>query len=156
MAAGGAERGAAGDDARAGQRAFVDRALQSEVDVVVRADIADGGEAGVERALGVDVRCGGLVDGAFAENILVEILRLAGDVRVAVDETRQQRDVAEVDDLRAGGEIFHYIGGGADGDDAVALDDDGLVVEHFAGGGVDEVRGLDDRDGLGSGVSGEQ
>ena len=75
---------------------------------------------------------------------VVVVARLLGEVDVRVDEARQQRGVAEVDDLRAGRD------GDVDADDAVARVDDDGVVHDGVRGAVEEVGGFEG-DGLGLG-----
>jgi hypothetical protein len=53
MAAGGPEGIAGGNDARADDLAFIDRLLEADIVPRIGADIADGGEAGVQRRPGV-------------------------------------------------------------------------------------------------------
>ena len=71
----------------------------------------------------------------------------ADDVRVRVDESGQERRVAEVDDARAGGNRHRALL--ADGDDLVVGDDDDAVVNRRGAGAVDHSSGAK-RDGAGA------
>ena len=124
MAAAGAD-GVAGDEhARPRHAAGVDGVAQADVDEVIAAEVAHEGEAGHQRA----VRALGRLDCALGD-LLLEVVELVGlpvargfarQMRVRVHEAGQERRVAKVDDLRAGGRR----GLGADGGDLVAVDDD--------------------------------
>src|SRR4029078_12313253 len=127
--------------------AAVDGVAQPEAEVVAGADVAHGGEARLEGLLRVHAGVKGLLRRLAhdaLEEVEVEVLaRLEGEVDVGVDEAGQQRDVAEVDDLRAGGD------GDVDAGNAVAGDDDGGVGDDVVGGAVEETGGFE---GDGSGL----
>ena len=92
--------GAAGDDrlgrdeqARAGDDALVDRLLEADVGEAraLGAEIALGGEAGIERALGVDDRAGGAERERLVKHLIVPQRLIVGvqeEVRVALDHAR--------------------------------------------------------------------
>ena len=63
---------------------------------------------------------------------------LTGEVDVRIDEARQQRRVAEVDDLR----VRRNGDAGAGGDDAIAVDDDHAIRQHVVGCGIEDMCGL--------------
>ena len=93
------------DHPRPGHGAALDGVVQAEVDELGGAQVADGGEARVERAPGVLGGVLRLLGGPAQEDVhlvaVPALPRLEGDVRVRVDEAGQKRGVAEVDDLRA-------------------------------------------------------
>ena len=142
MTAGRAERVHRDQHARARNLAVADGVAQADVDVVARAHVAHGGEAGHQRlAHDIDGVQRALRDGLLQPvQLLLAVVALegVGEVRVRVDEARQQRRVAEVDGLRAGGDGgvrthaddlavgYHYDQPGRD--DVVAL-----AVEHARG-----------------------
>ena len=100
VAAGRADRERGRDDARAldvarGRSRFRSATSMNSAD----ADVAHRGEAGIERALGVEVREDRGVDRAPPEVVLVVVGGLAGDVGVGVDEAGQERHAAELDHL---------------------------------------------------------
>ena len=87
MAAGDGEWWAGGDDARAGDEAFVDGVTEIDGHEGERADVADGGEAGVEGSLGVDdAGVGGGEGGSFEGVDGVVLVGAGAEVGVAVDE----------------------------------------------------------------------
>ena len=77
MAASGSERDGGTEHARTGNFSGVDGAAQGDIGVFVRADVADGGEAGEQRAARVNMRRGRDIDGGFAKDVFVIILRPA-------------------------------------------------------------------------------
>src|SRR5436309_15130183 len=85
-----------------------------------------------------------LVDRALAEQLLVVIARVGGDVRVAIDQSRQHGRAAQVDDSGARWRVTRHRTRRADLLDTLALDQDRLVGEGRASAGVDETTGLDD------------
>ena len=130
-----------GEHARALGDAGVDGVAQADVDEVVRADVAHRGEAGFERAPGVHGRVHGLLGGkahqAVVEAAVVVLVELIREVRVRVDEARQQGRIAEIDDARAGG-----LSAGADRHDAIAAHHHGGAILECGAGGIEHVGGL--------------
>ena len=111
------------DHARADHRAHRNQIAHREVGVVRRAQIADRGHAAFERALRVvlreEDRHGGpppLPERA-CRRLPVPVVR---HVRMQVDETRQARIAAQIDDLRAGRNVLRA---GPDNDHAPRFDD---------------------------------
>ncbi len=102
--AGDADRGSGDEHPRAGDHARLDAVAKSEAGRPARADVADGREAGQKRALGVDdavdrrVRLG---LAHLAADPLGDRDRLPRQVRVAVDEPREDEVVTQIDELRA-------------------------------------------------------
>ena len=87
MTAGDGERRAGGDDARAGDEAFVDGVAEVDGHEGTGADVADGGETGVEGSLGVDDAGVGGGEGSVLEGVDGVVLVGSGaEVYVAVDE----------------------------------------------------------------------
>jgi hypothetical protein len=84
----------------------VHRIAQTDVDVFGRSQIAHGRESSVEGAFGEPRRVVRLLGGMperVGEEIGDEVRReLSREMSVRVDETRQQRRIAEVDDFRIG------------------------------------------------------
>ena len=129
------------EDPRPGSDARVDRVAQPDVDEVFGADVAHGGEAGFQRAprveRGVQRLLGGEAHHAGVEEVVVVLLELHGEVRVRVDEARQDRGIAQVDEARAG---RHR---GADRDDVIPAHDDDRVALELRAGRVEHARGLE-------------
>ena len=102
-----------------GNHAGVDRFHQRDVGEAGGADVAHRGEPGVERAPRVARAAQRGVGRQLAHRprhpVALDVIR---QVRVRVDQARQQRDVAEVDRLRAGRRIA------ADAGDLSVLNDD--------------------------------
>ena len=137
---GGAEGGAGGVDARAGDEAAGDGVAYGDVDVAEGTGLAHRGEARLEGLPGVD----GGVDGAMRRGLAEggEVAAVVVDrreVRVRVDEAREEGLAREVDDPGAGGDA--HLRGGADGGDAVPLH------EH---GGVRDLSPVTDDDAVGA------
>src|SRR5580693_1445294 len=108
-ATGDGDVGSGDEHARAGDVAFGDGVAESDVgECAIDADVANGGEAGVERHAGVwdgfERHFGGgvfeLIDG-----IDIALLRAVGKVGVAVDEAGEDGGVREIDRLGAGGDL---------------------------------------------------
>ena len=138
MAAGRADGVRGRDHARTDDHAVVDGVAQSDVDEVAGADIAHRGEARFERALRVQRGRVRLLD-RKAQHLLVErlveiLLKLAVQVRMRVDEARQQRRVAEIDHLGVRRRRA------ADRHDLVAFDDDRSTLRELARLAVEQVR----------------
>jgi hypothetical protein len=70
------------------------------------------------------------------------------EMHVRVDEAREERGVAEVDDARVSG----VVNGGSDGADFVALDENFAGLEESAGVDLEKARGVE-HDGLLSGCA---
>ncbi len=145
VAAGDSERGAGDLHVRAGDVAGVDLVAEGDVGEVVGADVADGGEAGFEGDLGVFDSDDGLFGGRHGEfEVGIEVVG-HGEVRVHVDEAGHDGVFRQVDFSVAG--LLGRGGGGRDGGDAVAGDDDGLRGGLGAGFDVEDVAGADERAG---------
>ena len=103
MAAGGADRHGGDQHARAGNLAAVDRVTQRHVEIARRADVAHRGEAGIERAPGQGGRQHRVVHDALGQRVAVVVAGAGGgigaEMHVHVDQARQQRGVAQVDQL---------------------------------------------------------
>src|SRR6185369_2782345 len=94
VAAGRAYRGAGSENVRTGHDTRVDGVAQRDGVVIVVADIAYAGEAGLERALGVDDAADRVVGGVPAEVVAVAgWARLFGQMHMAVDQAGQAGDV---------------------------------------------------------------
>ncbi len=95
-------------------------------------------EPGLEGPLRVDVRQDGDVDRRPAEAVRVVVLRLGGDVRVHVDQAREDRLLGKIDDPRPRGDHENR----PDLLDHAVLDEDLLAVPHGSGHDVHERAGL--------------
>ena len=101
VAAGGADGVGRRNDARTGHDALFDALLDGHVVVIGRTHIADGGEARLEGLLGV-----GHADhrpeivGEF-QAAIAAVTRVGGEVRMHVDQSRQQRHAGQIDAARA-------------------------------------------------------
>src|SRR5437867_6671720 len=69
-----------------------------------------------------------LVDRALAEQLLVVIARVGGEVRVAIDQSRQHGRAAQVDDSGARWRVTRHRTRRADLLDTLALDQDRWLV----------------------------
>ncbi len=141
VAARDAQGHARGPDARAENEALVDRLPQADVRAAAGADVADGGEAGVERALRVDGGADGFVGRRLRHGLDEGVAgAFAGDVGVGVDQAGEDRRGGQVDDFGAGrpGEAV------LDRRDAVAFDDDRDLFTGGVGHPVDQASGVDD------------
>src|SRR6202022_2469554 len=128
-------------DARSRELTFGDRVAQVSGKERRRAQVAHGGEAGLQRGPRVAHRADGGAQRAVAELQNRRVLVGAGaEVDVAVDESRQQGGVAEIDHLRP--RRGRQRGGGPRGDDALALDQHGGALAQAAGQAVEEPRRL--------------
>ena len=136
MAPGGTDGQPGREDAWSHDLAARDGLAERDVDELGGTHVANGGEPRIERALRVAVRAYRRVDGGPAEQLLVVITRLAGDVRVAIDQPGHNRRVAEIDDRGARRRCGH----GTDALDYGALGDHLLVPEHGARLDIDETR----------------
>ena len=115
--------------------------LQRDVRAAVRADVADRGEPGLERAPRVDRRPHGGIDRAQRHRADDRVRgAFAGDVRVGVDQARHHGGARQVDDLGSGG----LDETGLDVRDAVAVDEDRHLLADDRGRPVDQPSGMDD------------
>ena len=111
------------EQARAGDDALVDRLLEPDVGIAraLGAEVALGGEAGLERLVGVDHGAGGAQRERLVQHLIVPlglVVRVEEEVRMALDHAGHQGRARKVDRARAGGsgEVR------ADRRDPVALD----------------------------------
>ena len=106
MAAARAKRVNRDEHARTERHAARDRIAQADVDVVGRPDVAHRREAGEQRPPcelgGAKGRFGNRAPQPRDRVRIPVVRRFVGDMGVRVDEAGEQRDVAKVDDLRAG------------------------------------------------------
>ena len=145
------DRVRAGSETRAGEEAGIDGVADGGVGRAgaFGAHVAFGGEAGEEVLLRrIHGNQGSLRDGFF-DGLEVFGADVQEEMDVGVDEAGAKGLVAEIDDLRAGGD------GGVDGEDAVALDEDDGGGDEGAGGDVEHVRGAEGGDRRG-GALGEE
>jgi hypothetical protein len=89
------------------------------------------------------------VDRRFAKDVFIIVLRLAGDVRVAIDEARENGRVAKIDHVRFRRNVFCEISSSANRFHFVAFDENGLIFAHSSARGIDKVRRFDKSRGLG-------
>src|SRR5271155_255092 len=129
---------------RTAERALVDGVAQPDVQIILRADVADGSESGHQG----DACIYGGVDSHFRDGLLqivkqrfaVVLAVLHGEVGVGVDEAGEKRGVAEVDDFGAGGN-----GGAlADADDLAVADDYNAGLGDGVAFAVKHARGFED------------
>ena len=143
MAAGRAQRIAGGDDARADGIAIVDRLLEADVVAIGRADVADGGEAGVEHGAGIADR--GHAEegiGKFQPAIAADVGRPV-EVDVHVDQAGDEGAARQVDVADVGAP-FDGARVGDGGDAAVVADEDGGIIDIAAGRDIEIAIGGDD------------
>jgi hypothetical protein len=88
VSAGDAKRRAGGLHMRAGDVASVNLITESHVSVVIRADVADGGKAGLERDLGVFNADDRLFGRGHREFVIRIEVRRHGEMSVDIDEAR--------------------------------------------------------------------
>src|SRR5262249_4645009 len=143
VAAGGGDRARGDEQARPRNVALVDRLLDADVAVAgaLGLDVADRGEALLERAPHGEHRARGAVGGRVYEELSVVAagggpLALQEDVRVAVDEPGQEGRAAEVDEARAGGQRTGA--GGVHLGDPLAADQHLAVAARAGARAVDE------------------
>ena len=104
MPAGDGDPGPAGDDARSGDRTFIDGVAQIDGRKRRRADIADGGEAGEQGGVRVANRGEALREGRVFEVVDgIVAVGAGGEMSVAVNQARQHGGMREIDDRRSGG-----------------------------------------------------
>ena len=124
-----------------GDEPAIDGVSQSHVDSILRADVADRRESGVERlprvARGDQSLLRDRPPQAFVEVDEPALRSLARQVRVRIDEPRKKRRIAEVHDGNAGGNRQAGSGlldfGALDQDDRVLDDSVRAAVEHAGG-----------------------
>jgi len=147
VAAGRADRVGRGHDARPDDVAGLDRLAQADVVVVGRADVAHGGEPGLEREPGVLGRDHRPERVGEQEIVVAGVQRRRAEVDVHVDQAGEQGHARERDARRPGG---HGVALLADLRDP-AIDDRHLrLVDLSPAGDVDQLVGGDDH-GLGLG-----
>src|SRR5262249_43394105 len=137
VAAGDADAGAGGDDARAGEIALVDQVAQVGGEERLRADVANGGEARLQRAAGVHHRGHRRRQGRGLEG--PDVLESVGpglEVDVGVDQAGEHRRAGEIDHRGAGRSGY------AHGGDSVVLDPEGDVLLVRFGEAVEEASGF--------------
>src|SRR5580704_13587543 len=138
MAAGDAERRAGDEHARTFDVASVDAIPQGDVGVVAGADIADGGEAGVHGEAGILGADDGFAWHRDAQARIATVARIAGEVRVNVDQAGEAGRGGKID------------GGGASGckrrtsradysDGAIGIEHYDLIFEQFASAHVEKL-----------------
>ena len=154
MPAGGAERIAGGDDARADRIAVADRLREADVVAIARADVAHRGEARVEHGAGIADRAHRPeAVGIFEPAIAADVGR-AVEVDVHVDQPGDERPAGEVDVAHVAAPA-HGARIGDAGDAAVVADEDRGLLDIAPGGDVEIAVGGDDRF-LGGGGRGER
>ena len=148
VAAGDRDAGPGGDDARAGNESCIDAVAEIDREKRQRADVANGGEAGVESLLGVDHPGDGGIEGrVFEVPDGVVAVGAGAQMGVAVDQARKDVGVGEICYLRA---WRNCESGGFDRLDALTFDDEhhvgvicpALAVKQFASFDVGGLRGL--------------
>src|SRR5262249_35010438 len=91
---------------RTGHFAIANGIAQADIDVVARADVSDGGDAGHQGDLGVGNGVEGLFGDWFLQGVELALLPIVGahhgDVRVSIDEAGQKSGIAKVDHFCAG------------------------------------------------------
>ena len=133
---------AADAQARAGNQAVIDGVAHGGVGRAraFGAHVALGGEAGHQIVAGGERGEDGALRDGFLDGLQVFGAGMQEQMHVGVDQAGQQRGVAEIDDLRAGG----MRDGRADGGDAIALDQDFAGRRDVAGFDVEQARGMQD------------
>jgi hypothetical protein len=138
MAAGRAKRVAGRDDPRADHQPFVDRLFVRDVVVILRPDVAHGGEAGAQHGRGIaDALHRPKTIGELQARIAA-IKRRAVEMDMHVDETGYQRDVTQIEPLGIGRD------GSADRDDPPVGDGDHRALNDRPLFHVEHARGGDD------------
>ena len=141
MAAGRAEGIAGGHDAWPFDLASFNGFFQRHVVPAAGANIADGGEAGFKRCLGVRDGEDGEIGIRQADAGEAAQRRIRVDVDMHVDQAGQQGDPRQFDNFGGGGHLQRVAG--ADAGDLSVLDDDGRVLDHAAGRNVEHALGGD-------------
>ena len=141
VATGGGESHRGDEHARSDEVTGVDRVAQRNVEVLTGADVAYRGEAGLDGTPGVGRGAHGRIEHRAPEEPVVVRGATRREVGVHVDESREQRGLAQVDDGRAGGDGEVA----SDLRDAVAGDEHDGILGEAARGRVEEARGPDRR-----------
>ena len=140
------------EHARSGDDALGDRVAERDIGEVVRIGksapkIAHGGEAGLNRGLGVrdhlERELGNVLVQHAETQLVVVAGKVEGEVRVRVHEPGREGGIAQLDDLRVLGDGDVAPGG----DDGVALDDDDAVRQKRFRFTVEEARRFQRNDG---------
>jgi hypothetical protein len=143
VAAGDAQGGTRCDDARPRNVAGIDGVAQGDVGVRIGAHVTRRGESGLEhqaRVLGAR-QCRARRRNGDAG--VARVFRIARQVRVRIDQARQQRLVAKIDHGRAGGNGQAAAGRG----DALAGNQYHRIVDQRAAAHVDHMRSFHRGDG---------
>jgi hypothetical protein len=129
MAAGGADRVGRRNDARAGHDALLDALLDGDVVEVGGTHVAHGGKAGLEGFLRVgDADHRPEIVREF-QSAIAAVARVGGQMRMHVDQSRQQRHPFKIDVARARGTPWPL----RRPRDASIGDGDQRVIDHAAG-----------------------
>jgi hypothetical protein len=145
VAGGGRDAGAGIDDSRAGRPAARDRVAKPQGDSAFRAEVADGGEAGVEGLAGVP---GGLIGAkrdVFGKpgELSLHPRPVRGQMDVGIDQSWQHEAVGKVDQPRSRRRRCEAV---PDRLDAPAPDEDRRVAARRPSGAVEQGPGVDDDD----------
>jgi hypothetical protein len=138
VAAGRADRVGGRDDARTGHVALVDRLAQAHVVELGRADVANGGEAGLQGDLGVAGLDHAPEGVAVLQAVVAADLGDAVEMDVHVDQARQQGRARQVDHLGPGRNRVARL---AHRRDPAVGDHHLRIVDILAGGHVEQPRG---------------
>ena len=139
-----------GHDPRADHQPFVDRLLVADVGIIVGADVADGGEAGLEHVAGMADALRRPEQVGELETGIAAVERVGIEMDVHVDEAGQERLAGQVDPGRALGDDGPGAAAADHRDDPPVGDDDDRLLDHPPGEHVDHPVGGDD-DALGRG-----
>ena len=137
---------AADPHAWAGDKAVIDGVAHSGVGCAraLGSHVALGGEAGHQIIARGKSRDDGALRDGFLDGLQILGAGMQEKMHMRIDQARQQRGVAEIDDLRAGG-MCHR---GTDGADAVALNQNLAGCGDVAGLDVEQARGVENDGGL--------
>ena len=133
VASGGADGMHGNEHPWAGDVAAANAIAKSDVEIISRADVAHGGEAGHQGDASIDGGIEGLLGDGFLQRVEPRLLIVLGvrkrEMRMRVNEPREKRGVTEIDDLRAGGYGCAWANAGdfAAGDDHEAWRDNGIA-----------------------------
>ena len=150
VAAGGAEGVGGRQDARPRHLALVDGLAKTDVVPRIGAEVADGGEPGLERLRRCWYRQHRPVAVVVLQPVVAAVRWVAVDVHVHVDQARQHGHVAEVEAGGIGGCVDLPAAGGDGGDAAVSDEQLGVVLD-AAAACLEQAVGADDR-GTGEGL----
>src|SRR5438093_7327178 len=131
-----------GGDGEAWARDFAAlyRFLESHIHKVRRSNIPAECKARLKRAASQEVGSDGSINRRFAEKVVIVVFRLRGDMSMAINESRQDPGICQINDYRTGGGFNQW----ADFLDGPPLDQYRLIVEDFSGHHVHEMSGFDD------------